>query len=67
MCNVDDDEIDRLIHNMYNPGCQKATMISDILPLPDDELYPPAMLIITSHREQDSPHDADCFVNRPPN
>ncbi|OPZ85807.1 MAG: hypothetical protein BWY76_01244 [bacterium ADurb.Bin429] len=67
MDEADEAEIDELIHNMYNPGCKKATEIYDILPLPDDELYIPTMIIINAHKEQTTPHDPDCFINRPPN
>ena len=67
MNQVTDDELDKLIHNMFDAGCEKATKIYDILPPPENELYAPAMLIINAHKEHEGPHDENCFVNRKAN
>jgi len=64
---IDDKELDDLIHNMYDPGCEKATMVYDKVGMPDDELYTPMMLVINAHREYNGVHEPDCFVNRPIN
>lgn len=64
---IDYDELDELIHNMYDPGCEKATRIYNILPMPDDELYIPMMIVINAHKDHKGSHDSGCFINRPIN
>lgn len=63
---VNDEELDQLVHDMYDPGCEKATRAYENMPLPDSELYKPTKAMINAHLERKD-HSPDCFALRQPN
>ncbi|MBM2820477.1 MAG: hypothetical protein HW405_237 [Candidatus Berkelbacteria bacterium] len=57
------------VPELFDPGCQKATLIFDeVSGIPKEDLDASHMapwLIVETHREHTTKHPPDCFVNRP--
>jgi len=60
-------ELEQLIDGIFDPGCESATRIHNLLPAADSPLYQPAMMIITNHEQHTTNHTHDCYTNQPAN